>query len=63
MYNQAINLVNYLYLTRVHTNIEDGDTFFPKIDMNQWEILEQEETMADADNDFNTTFYKLKRKR
>ena len=63
LYNQAINLVNYLYLTRVHTNIEDGDTFFPEIDMNQWEILEQEETVADADNDFNTTFYKLKRKR
>lgn len=63
LYRQAINLVNYLYLTRVHTTIEDGDTFFPDINMDQWEILSQEEFKADKDNDFDTTYMVLKRKR
>lgn len=63
LYRQAINLVNYLYLTRVHTIIKDGDVFFPEINMNQWEIISSEDFKADADNDFDTTFMVLKRKR
>lgn len=63
IYRQAINLVNYLYLTKVHTTIEDGDTFFPELNMNQWEVLSSEDFKADADNDFDTTFMKLRRKR
>ena len=43
--------------------ILDGDTFFPDINMGQWEILSQEEFKADTDNDFDTTYMVLKRKR
>lgn len=63
IYRQAINLVNYIYLTKVHTTIEDGDTFFPELNMNQWQILSTEELKADKDNDFDTTYMVLKRKR
>lgn len=63
LYRQAINLVNFLYLTRVHTTIEDGDVFFPEIDMNQWEVTSSTDFKADADNDFDTTFMILRRKR
>lgn len=63
LYKQAINLVNYLYLTRVHTIIEDGDVFFPDFNLTQWEIIFSEDFKADADNDFDTTFMVLKRKR
>lgn len=63
LYKQTIDLVNYLYLTRVHTVIEGGDTFFPDIIPEQWEIIEQEDIQADINNDFPTTFMKLKRKR
>ena len=63
IYQQAINIVNYLYLTRVHTTIEDGDTFFPVLDMTKWETVSTEEFMADDDNDYDTTFMVLKRKR
>lgn len=63
IYRQAINLVNFLYLTRVHTIIEDGDVFFPELDMNQWEVISSTDFKADADNDFNTTFMILRRKR
>lgn len=63
IYQQAINIVNYLYLTRVHTTIEDGDTFFPDLDMTKWETISTEEFKADDDNDYDTTFMVLKRKR
>ena len=63
LYRQAINLVNYLYLTRVHTIIEDGDVFFPDFNLTQWEIISSEDFKADTDNDFDTTFMVLKRKR
>lgn len=63
IYQQAINLVNYIYLTRVHTTIEDGDTFFPELDMTKWETVSTEEFMADDENDYDTTFMVLKRKR
>ena len=63
IYRQAINLVNYIYLTKVHTTIEDGDTFFPELNMDQWQILSTEELKADKDNDFDTTYMVLKRKR
>lgn len=63
LYRQAINLVNVLYLTRVHTIIEDGDVFFPELDMSKWDIEYSEDVPADKDNDFDTTFMILRRKR
>ena len=63
IYSQCVNIVNRIYLTRVHTEIEDGDTFFPHLDMNNWEITQMEKTDADKDNDFPTTFMVLENKR
>lgn len=63
LYRQAINLVNVLYLTKVHTIIEDGDVFFPELDMSKWDIEHSEDVPADKDNDFDTTFMILRRKR
>lgn len=63
LYRQAINLVNFLYLTRVHTIIEDGDVFFPELDMSKWDIEHSEDVPVDKDNDFDTTFMILRRKR
>ena len=63
LYRQAINLVNVLYLTRVHTIIEDGNVFFPELDMSKWDIEHSEDVPADKDNDFDTTFMILRRKR
>ena len=63
LYRQAINLVNVLYLTRVHTIIEDGDVFFPELDMSKCDIEHSEDVPADKDNDFDTTFMILRRKR
>lgn len=63
IYKQCVDIVNKIYLTRVHTEIDGGDTFFPHLDMNKWEITHIEKTVADKDNDFPTTFMILENKR
>ena len=37
IYAQAIDCADFLYLTKVHTHIEDADTFFPIMDDEKWE--------------------------
>ena len=38
VYEHFLPMTDRIYLTRVHTEIE-GDTFFPKIDEDQWRIV------------------------
>ncbi len=42
IYRQALPVAHRLYLTLVHTPIEDADTFFPDIDYNQWREVSRE---------------------
>lgn len=42
IYRQALPLVDRLYLTLVHTPIEDADTFFPVIDYTRWNEISRE---------------------
>ncbi|MFD1062227.1 dihydrofolate reductase [Winogradskyella litorisediminis] len=47
IYKQAMPLVDKLEITRVHSNFEEADTFFPKIDTSIWK--ETQRTTHDAD--------------
>jgi len=42
IYKQFLPLANKLYLTLVHTTVEDADTFFPEIDYSQWKEIYRE---------------------
>ena len=61
LYRQAINIVNYMYLTEVHTTINNGDVFFPEYIPSQWEIISSEDFKADENNEYDTTYRILKR--
>ena len=39
IFEQTISLVDTIYLTRI--NEGDGDRFFPKLDLNQWEVMKK----------------------
>ena len=39
LYEEAIDIVDKMYITEVDLNIEDGDTFFPEFDINDFEVL------------------------
>lgn len=42
IYNQSINLADKIYLTIVHTVIEDGEAFFPEINKNDFKEVSRE---------------------
>lgn len=61
IYKQALDLCNYIYLTRIHAWIA-GDVFFPEIDLAVWEEVEREEHPADTKHKYGFTYLTYKRK-
>lgn len=61
LYKQTIALADTLYLTKVHAEFTDADTFFPTFDRSQWKLLGQETVPADEKNLYASTFYHLER--
>jgi dihydrofolate reductase len=56
IYEQALPIVDRVYLTLVHTSIE-GDTRFPELALGGWHLLEQSPTFpADNKNDHAHSF-------
>ena len=55
IYRQAIDVVDRLYLTRVHAMI-DGDVRFPDVDFSQWQLIAESHHDADEKNEYDTTF-------
>ena len=51
----ARNLVDRIYLTRIHAEVE-GDTIFPEIDLDEWELVSEEHHEADEKNEFAHSF-------
>ena len=62
VYQYAIQneLVDLIYLTRVHAKIK-GDTFFPKINMKIWKILNQKKHKKDNKHKYDFTFFTLQK--
>ena len=61
VYQQALPLVERLYLTYVSVEVE-GDAFFkPELDMSEWVAISSEMHDADANNDHPFTFSVLQR--
>ena len=46
-YRQALPTADKLYITHVHTVVEDADTYFPRIDPLIWEEESRSETQTD----------------
>jgi dihydrofolate reductase len=55
IYRQAIELLDRMYLTRVHADIE-GDTYFPPVTFDDWQLVAESHHDADEKNEYDTTF-------
>jgi dihydrofolate reductase len=57
IYRMALerSLVDRLYITRVHADIE-GDTVFPEIDLEAWRLISREDHEADDKNQYPFSF-------
>lgn len=61
LYAAILPLADTLYLTLIHQDFS-GDTFFPEIPAEQWEMLEQQRIDNDPCVDFSYSFIKMGRK-
>jgi len=61
IYNQALPLADKLYLTKVHADFPDADTFFPAINWSEWQETSRETYPADEKNPHSFTFYEFER--
>ena len=61
-YREAMAFVDTLYITHVHTVVEDADTFFPEIDPAVWEVASKSERKKDAASGLEYEFLVYKRK-
>lgn len=61
LYKYAIehDLVDILYITKIHETVEDADTFFPTIDYNKWNEKAKED--KETEDGIKYSFFKYKR--
>ncbi len=55
LYVQSMAVVNKIYLTRVHANLE-ADTFYPSMDKTDWQLQNEEKFPADEKHAFDYSF-------
>ena len=60
VYQLALPMVSSLYVTRVHTTV-DGDTCFPEISADNWQLQQTESHTADEKNDHDYSFLLYRR--
>jgi dihydrofolate reductase len=61
IFKSAMELANRMYITRVHTEIEDADAHFPAIDHTHWKLVWEEKHGADVKHHFPYTFQQYER--
>lgn len=63
VYSQALPYVNKLYLTIIHHEFSDVDTYFPKIDLSEWKVSSHVLNKADENHLYDYSFITYERKR
>lgn len=63
LYNATFEKADFLYLTKIHAQAEDADTFFPMVHESEWELVKSGGVMHDQENDIDFEFIVYKRKK
>ena len=61
IYSQLITKANKLYITRIH-KVYEGDAYFPKINEEEWKIVEKEKGIKNEKNPFDYDYITYIRK-
>ncbi len=62
VYRQLLPKVDKMYITRIHSKFE-GDSYFPVISENEWNIVEKVQGIKDEENPYNYDFIIYERKK
>jgi dihydrofolate reductase len=52
LFEETLPILNKLVITKVDCSVE-GDVYYPKINMNNWELISSESYIKDSDNDYD----------
>jgi dihydrofolate reductase len=61
LYRLALPRLNYIHLTRVHCQLDDGDAFLPELPSAEWQEVAREHRPADERNVWAMSFIELQR--
>jgi len=61
IFESTLSYADRMYITRVHTVIEDADAFFPEIDHTHWKLVWEEKHKADERHKYDYTFQQYER--
>ena len=61
VYQQAMPLAERMFITRVHTTVDDADAFFPVIDHTHWKLVWEEQHAQDEKHAYSFTFQQYER--
>ena len=61
IYSQTINIVDKIELTRVHEEF-DGDSYFPEIPLDIFELINEENYNSDLENEFDYSYLTYKKR-
>lgn len=62
LYEQTLGRADRLYITHIHHEFADADTFFPAINCEEWREIEREEHQADERHPYDYSFVTYERK-
>lgn len=62
LYAQTISRAHRLYITHIHHEFADADTFFPSLNPKEWCEIEREEHQADERHPYAYSFVTYERK-
>jgi len=60
VYSQMLPMADRIYMTRINGTF-DGDTFFPELDDNEWQVVDRMDFPADESRQFGFSFVTLDR--
>lgn len=62
VYRAALSQMDRLYITHVHTVVEQADVFFPEIDADEWEVESRSEMQTDPATGWHFEFVIYRKK-
>lgn len=62
VFEEAIPVLDRMYITRIETTVEGADTFFPDVDLSAWTLQWEEQHSPDEKNKYEYRFQRWERK-
>jgi dihydrofolate reductase len=61
IFEVTMPMVDKMYITRVHAQIDNGDAFFPEIDHTHWKLTAEDKRSKDERHNYDFTFQTFER--